>query len=123
MPPAAAPAPAAAPSTPATPAVSAAAANVERYLKTVETFTGESLRRVRDMRGISLFEICSLTKIRQTYVEYIEAENFAGLPAPVYVRGFVRLLADALGLPAERVTNDFMARYKQGSAPAAAKKG
>jgi hypothetical protein len=102
---------------------SAAAANVERYLKTVETFTGESLRRVRELRGVSLFELCSLTKIRQTYAEYIESENFAGLPAAVYVRGFVRLMADALGLPADRVTNDFMARYKLGSAPAAAKKG
>jgi len=97
-------------------------ANVERYLKTIETFTGESLRRVREMRSISLFEICSLTKIRQTYVEYIEAENFVGLPAAVYVRGFVRLMAEALQLPADRVTNDFMARYKQGIAPAAARK-
>jgi DNA primase len=125
------PAPAAVPRPPREPAPAEArpapalaeppgASAVERYLKGLETFTGESLRRVREMRGISLFEICNQTKIRQTYVEYIESENFAGLPAPVYVRGFVRLMAEALGLPAERVTNEFMARYKQG-APAARK--
>jgi cytoskeletal protein RodZ len=95
---------------------------VERYLKTLEAFTGESLRRVREMRGISLFDLCSLTKIRQTYVDYIETENFKGLPAAVYVRGFVRLMADALQLPADRVTTDFMARYKQASTPTPARK-
>jgi len=112
--PAASSAPAAPPAAP--PAPSSAAANVERYVKSLESFTGESLRRIREMRGMSLFELCSQTKIRQTYVDYIETENFGGLPAAVYVRGFVRLMAEALQLPADRVTNDLMSRYKAGAA-------
>ena len=60
-----------------------------------------------------LREICDHTKIRQTYVEYIENENYSGLPAEVYVKGFVKLLSDTLALPTEKVTRDYMARYQE----------
>lgn len=87
---------------------------VDRFLGTVDKYTGETLRRIRELRGISLFEMCSQTKIRQTYVEYIETENFAGLPAPVYIRGFVKLMAATLALPPEEVAADYMSRYRTG---------
>ena len=99
---------------PAAPAPSSRQVEVERFLGSVQGFTGDTLRRVRELRGISLFEMCSQTKIRQTYVEYIESENFAGLPAPVYIRGFVKLIAAALTLPAEDVATDYMSRYRAG---------
>ena len=87
---------------------------LERYLGSVEHYTGEVLRRVRELRGMSLFELCAQTKIRQTYADYVETENFASLPAPVYVRGFVKLMATSLGLPPEEVAQDYMARYRAG---------
>jgi curved DNA-binding protein CbpA len=92
-----------------------ARSDLERYLSSVEHYTGETLRRVRELHGISLFELCSQTKIRQTYVEYIESENFSALPAPVYVRGFVKLMAAALALPAEEVAQDYMSRLRSGT--------
>ena len=39
------------------------------------------------------------TRIRTTYLEHIENERLADLPAPVYLRGFVLEFARVLGLP------------------------
>ncbi|MGH6954950.1 MAG: helix-turn-helix domain-containing protein, partial [Alphaproteobacteria bacterium] len=52
-----------------------------------EPVTGESLRKAREERGVSLQEIASATKIGVRFLEYIEGDRHAGLPAVVYVRG------------------------------------
>ena len=86
--------------------------DAERYIESVETYTGESLRRFREIKGLALSDLANSTKIRNTYIGYIEEENFSGLPAAVYVKGFVKLIAQALGLPADKVTHDYMIRYR-----------
>lgn len=68
---------------------------------------GEELRREREIRGISLKEIADATKISKRFLESIERNDHAALPAPVFTRGFVREYARYLGLNAEEIVNRY----------------
>lgn len=61
---------------------------------------GETLRRARTARGITLEDAERVTRIPRKYLEALELENFGILPAPVYARGFLRSYAAYLGLEA-----------------------
>ena len=71
---------------------------------------GAALRRARLRRGIELDQISSVTKVRSSYLEYIERDEFEKLPASVYIRGFVHAYARAIGLDANRAATHYMAR-------------
>jgi len=70
---------------------------------------GAELRKQREIRGVTLKEIADATKISKRYLEALEQDDLAGLPAPVFTRGFVREYARYLGLNAE----DMASRYSQ----------
>ena len=59
---------------------------------------GAHLRHFRLARGLTVQEISEETKIRAMMIECLENEDFAKLPATVYVRGFVIQYAQILGL-------------------------
>ncbi len=58
---------------------------------------GELLQRERVRREISLQSISHATKISLRNLERLEAGDFAELPAPVFVRGFVKAYSKAVG--------------------------
>ena len=60
---------------------------------------GAYLKRRRENLGLTLRDVAAQTKVRTTYLEHIENERLSDLPAPVYLRGFVREFARVLGLP------------------------
>ena len=68
---------------------------------------GENLRREREMRGISLEEISSSTKINIRFLEAMECDDFASLPGGIFTRSFIRSYANYLGLDAEQVLADY----------------
>ena len=68
---------------------------------------GENLRREREMRGVSLEEISSATKISLRFLDAIEREDFAKLPGGIFSRSFIRSYARYLGLDEERVVAEF----------------
>jgi curved DNA-binding protein CbpA len=72
--------------------------------------TGADLRRLREARGMSLRHIASVTKIGMRYLEYIEEDRFALLPAPVYLRGFLQEYARLVGIDQRRVADAYMSR-------------
>jgi cytoskeleton protein RodZ len=74
---------------------------------------GENLRREREMRGVSLEEIASSTKISRRFLEAIEQDDFAKLPGGIFARSFIRSYARYLGLDEERV----MAEYQLTARP------
>lgn len=80
----------------------------DEYLKTVARFDGAALKKLRQICGMTLEEMAERSKIRRAYLEYIEEENFQFLPAPVYVKGFVTLMANILGAPAQRAAEEYM---------------
>ena len=63
---------------------------------------GADLRRIREARGISLRHIASVTKIGLRFLEYLEEDRFALLPAPVYLRGFLQEYARLVGIDPRR---------------------
>lgn len=75
-------------------------------------FTGPLLRQIREAVGVELREIAERSKIGMAYLQALEAELWAKLPAPVYVRGFLAEYARALGLDVERVKQTYLARYR-----------
>ena len=68
---------------------------------------GENLRREREMRGVSLEEISSATKISLRFLEAIEREDFTKLPGGIFSRSFIRSYARYLGLDEERVIAEY----------------
>src|SRR6266516_6761141 len=59
---------------------------------------GETLRQARLDRGASLVDAERDTRVRRKYLEALEAEDYASLPALVHTRGFIRVYARYLGL-------------------------
>lgn len=80
-------------------------------------FSGPVLRQLREAAGIELREIAERSKIGMGFLTALEGEVFAKLPAPVYVRGFLAEYARILGLPAERVKESYLGRYRAARGP------
>ncbi|MDU4959716.1 MAG: DUF4115 domain-containing protein [Sporomusaceae bacterium] len=58
----------------------------------------EMLRDERQRQGLTLKDIEAVTNIRVLYLQAIEEGNYSVLPGEVYVKGFIRNYANALGL-------------------------
>ena len=84
---------------------------LEAVLEEVKHFDGMGLRRVRELQGISVAEIVAETNIRSWYIESIELERFDALPGLIYLKGFVRQIAQYLHLAPERVLSDYLDKY------------
>ncbi len=74
--------------------------------------TGAQLREVRKGLGLTLDAIAEETKVRPAHLDAIEREQFRDLPAPVFVRGFLREYSRCMGLPADEVIRRYMLRYE-----------
>jgi cytoskeletal protein RodZ len=74
--------------------------------KTTSTF-GEHLRREREMRGVSLDEISSATRISTRFLLALEREQWNQLPGGVFNRGFIRSVARYLGLDEEGLLAEY----------------
>ena len=60
-----------------------------------------------------LEEVSARTKVGLDYLRAIEADEFAALPAPVYVRGFVMEVAKMLKLDAPQVGRTYVRRLRR----------
>jgi hypothetical protein len=75
---------------------------------------GSSLREARTRQGLDFAELEELTKIRPKYLRALEDEQFEILPAPTYVRGFLRSYAEALGLDGQPFVDEYNSRFATG---------
>ena len=73
---------------------------------TIGTF-GESLKRERELRGVTLDEISAATRIATRFLQAIENEQWDQLPGGVFNRGFVRAVARYLGLDEENIVAEY----------------
>jgi hypothetical protein len=75
---------------------------------------GSSLRDARVRQGLDFPELEQLTRIRPKYLRALEDERFDVLPAPTYVRGFLRSYAAALGLDGQPFVDEYNSRFATG---------
>jgi hypothetical protein len=75
---------------------------------------GSSLREARVRQGLDFPELEQITKIRPKYLRALEDEQFDILPAPTYVRGFLRSYAEALGLDGQPFVDEYNSRFAVG---------
>ncbi len=68
---------------------------------------GKELKEVREEKGISLEEVAEKTKIQPRFLKAIETGNWEDLPEEVYLRGFLRTYADALGLDGKEFVDSY----------------
>jgi len=73
---------------------------------TIGTF-GESLKRERELRGVTLEEISAATRIATRFLKAIENEDWDQLPGGVFNRGFVRAVSRYLGLDEENTVAEY----------------
>src|SRR5262245_27083359 len=57
---------------------------------------GGYLRSLREGRGVSLEDMARATKVSARQLDALESDHLADLPAPVFVRGFVRVYCQIL---------------------------
>lgn len=55
---------------------------------------GEYLAQVRAQLNLDLKTVSLLTQIKPSYIEYLESGKFEALPVDVYIRGFLKSLAN-----------------------------
>ena len=72
---------------------------------------GNSLREARERQARTFADLERKTQIRTRYLKALEDEQFELLPAPAYMRGFLRVYADELGLDGQLYVDEFNSRY------------
>jgi cytoskeleton protein RodZ len=81
---------------------------------------GAFLRELRVKRGLSLDDLSRATRVARPYLEALENDAFASLPAPVFTRGFIRAYCQAVGASPEDALARFDGREAREPAPGTA---
>jgi cytoskeleton protein RodZ len=76
---------------------------------------GATLRAARMSARIDVSEIEAQTKIRAKYLRALENEEWDLLPGPTFVRSFLRTYAQALGLDAKALVEEYRLNYERPS--------
>lgn len=76
-------------------------------------YTGALLREIREYKNVSMERLVEMTRISRTYLEAIENDNIAKLPADVYTRGFVSQYAKVVKLNPELVATSYLHHIKR----------
>ena len=74
---------------------------------------GPTLKDARRRAGMDVKEAEDRTKIRARYLRALEAEDWEVLPAPAYVRGFLRTYGGVLGIDGEALADEFRRTYEE----------
>jgi flagellar biosynthesis protein FlhG len=73
-----------------------------------ELYRGKTLKQIRERIGVELHVISKETKISTKVLEWIEEEAFEKLPALVYLKGFLKVYAQSLGLNPPKVVEEYL---------------
>jgi cytoskeleton protein RodZ len=78
---------------------------------------GAYLRSVRQAKQGSLEEMARATRVSTYQLEALESDRFSELPAPVFVKGFIRAYCHFLGEPADEALGRYRDRIGERPAP------
>lgn len=74
---------------------------------------GEILQAEREAHHLSISEMAYQTKIRPEYLESLEKNDFASLPAATFVKGYIRTYANLFGFDSEPLLALLRRDYKE----------
>lgn len=72
---------------------------------------GQQLKAAREAKGVSEYDAGIATKILTRVIVAMESDDFSGMAAPTYAKGFIRLYADYLGIDAEPLVEEYTAHH------------
>src|SRR6266540_3885510 len=78
---------------------------------------GAYLRDLREQQGISLEELSRSTRVLHHYLEALETDDLASLPAPVFTKGFIRAYCQVLGVSSDEAIALYDLRAGQSREP------
>jgi DNA-binding transcriptional regulator YiaG len=71
--------------------------------------SGANLKEIRNKLDVSIEHIAQVTKISSYYIKCIEEGNISRLPAPVFLKGFIKAYLKSLCLePVDDICNKYM---------------
>ena len=88
---------------------------------------GAKLKAAREARGLTTSELAASINTLTLVVQNLEDDQFQRLPAPIYVRGFIKLYAQQVGLDPAPLLEEYAAAHARAAggppqtAPAAAR--
>ncbi len=71
---------------------------------------GNKLREARIRAGFSEQDVAKQLRLDSDTIRYLEEENYERLPAPAFVRGYLRNYASLLGMPPDPIVQAFNCR-------------
>jgi curved DNA-binding protein CbpA len=81
-----------------------------------EILSGMELKQLREAYGIDIAEIHAVTKISGDSLKRIEANQFADLPAEIYVKQFLKAYAEVLHIDSGHVIDSYLKFMAQAKA-------
>lgn len=78
----------------------------------IEPVSGQDIRRQRELKKISLDEIKEKTKVGKFTLRLIEDDVYSSLPAPVYLKSFIKQISAIIGLDPEKTAEGYLIRMK-----------
>ncbi|MGZ3696193.1 MAG: helix-turn-helix domain-containing protein [Bdellovibrionota bacterium] len=85
---------------------------MEARIASLDNVNGAFLKAVREYKHVTMDEVMNIIKIGKNYLNALESDEIAKLPASVFVRGFVIQYAKALKLDHEKVANAYMEFFR-----------
>ncbi len=80
---------------------------------TIEPVSGQEIRNQRESMGISLDEIKEKTKIGKFTLKLIEDDMYSSLPAPVYLKSFIKQIAQMIGMDPGKTADGYLKKMNE----------
>ncbi len=74
---------------------------------------GLRLRKERESKGLRLVDVAKVTRVGAHFLAALEHEDFGALPNDVFVKGFVRVYAECLGIDADKLVAEYLELARQ----------
>jgi cytoskeleton protein RodZ len=78
---------------------------------------GQTLAESRRRAGLSVVQVSDKTRIRQTLIRKIEADDYTGCGGDVYVRGHLKTIATVVGIDPQPLLAEFTASHPAEAVP------
>lgn len=87
---------------------------IQALVDECEAYDGNFLKCLREIQDVTLDELQGKTKVSLQYIIALENNDFQTLPSVVYVKGFLKICLQYLGVQKgiDKIVSDFVESYK-----------